>query len=80
MMDSLFPIGQLIAIIGCFIALFWAITSTRYYWRRRRRGITALIFIGIGVTFMVISASNASSTATPKEYGFTSLPLDSREG
>lgn len=48
----IFMLGNFIAIIGGFIALFWVMTSRRFYWRRRRRGIAALVFLGVGLFLM----------------------------
>ena len=53
----IFYTGNVVTVVGAFMALFWVVTSKRRYWTRRRRGIISLVFIGTGI-FMMVSASN----------------------
>lgn len=72
----LFFAGNLVAIFGAFMALFWVMTNKRRYWTRRRRGIIALVFIGAGV-FMMVSASNmggGGSNSSPSPNPSASTP------
>lgn len=69
MTQLLFYAGNTIAIIGGIIALFWVSTSRRFYWRRRRRGIAALVFIAVGV-FLMVSASSGSESADADAHGY----------
>lgn len=68
----LFMLGNFIAIIGGFIALFWVMTSRRFYWRRRRRGIAALVFIAVGLFLMY---SGSEPDAVRGASGAVTVPI-----
>lgn len=78
MQQLLFFVGNMLAIVGGFLALFWVVTNKRRYWTRRRRGIMALVFIAVGVFIMVSSQRyGGSAPTTPPSPTSSASPVGS---
>lgn len=65
--DLLFYVGNFVAIIGGFYALGWVVTDRRYYGRRRRRGLTAIVFLAVGFFIMASAHGDASGDGTKQD-------------
>lgn len=71
-MDTLmFGLGQVLALVGVLFGLWALITSRRFHWRRRRRGVTCAVLLVLGCLLMAsggdtsIGSESMSTDTTP---------------